>query len=208
VRPFDGVAYEVERFDGARIDLRTYRELIDRRGEARFYLLNSYCEVLADNWLAMWKAVLERPQVGIVGPGGSYESFVHGWAALLRPWRLLRFGRYPSPHIRTSCFAIERTTVDRIEWPNITKKEMAWAFESGRKSLTAQVRALGLEAIVIGRDGEGYALDRWHESATFRSGGQRNLLIADKRSRDYDDADEQRRAFLAKLAWGEYDGVR
>lgn len=207
-RWLDGVDCLIERFDGPRIDLGTYRELVDRIAADRYYFMNSYCEPLAGDWLAKWRNTLTRPEVGVVGPAGSYESFVRWTTVPLQPLRVLRFKRYPSPHIRTSCFAVERSTIERLDWPPVMSKENAWAFESGRHGLTAQVQRIGLAAVVVGRDGVGYEVERWRESATFRAGGQRNLLIADKRTHDYEDADERQREFLAKLAWGSYDGVQ
>jgi hypothetical protein len=74
--------------------------------------------------------------------------------------------------------------------------------ESGRNGITRQVLANGLRAVVVGRDGLAYSPPRWHESATFRSGGQTNLLIADNRTRQYEQAGEDERAKLEQMAWG------
>ena len=59
--------------------------------------------------------------------------------------------------------------------------------------MTAQVLARGERALVVGRDGEAYAPERWPESATFRSGGQANLLVADNRTRQWEEADAAER---------------
>ncbi len=75
-----------------------------------------------------------------------------------------------------------------LDWPEVGTKRGAWALESGRRSITRQVWERGLETLVVGRDGQAYERDRWFDSATFRSGGQRNLLIADNRTRQFDDA--------------------
>ena len=55
---------------------------------------------------------------------------------------------------------------------------------------------------VVGRDGVAYPSERWRESATFRSGGQRNLLIADNRTFQYEQADPAFKNTLERMAWG------
>ena len=74
--------------------------------------------------------------------------------------------------------------------------------EGGTRSLTRQVRDRGLETLVVGRDGAAYSPDRWMQSATFRSGDQENLLIADNRTRHYQEGGRLTRYGLAWLAWG------
>ena len=76
-------------------------------------------------------------------------------------------------------------------------------FESGKQSLTRQTLAKNLKAVVVGRDGKAYETERWYESYTFRSGEQRNLLIADNRTEQYAQADADTKQMLARLAWGD-----
>jgi hypothetical protein len=59
-----------------------------------------------------------------------------------------------------------------------------------------------LEARVVGRDGVAYPPECWQESRTFRTGEQENLLIADNRTRHYQDGGRLTRWGLAWLAWG------
>jgi hypothetical protein len=75
------------------------------------------------------------------------------------------------------------------------------ALEGGSRSLTRQVQAQGLEALVVGRDGVGYPPGRWPESGTFRRGEQANLLVADNRTRHYQEGGRLTRAGLSWLAW-------
>jgi hypothetical protein len=46
-------------------------------------------------------------------------------------------------------------------------------------------------------------VEDWPEARVFRSGNQEELLVRDNRTRQYDDADPRRRAFLARMAWGD-----
>jgi hypothetical protein len=156
--------------------------------------------VLADGWLGMLERQLLRPEVGMVGATGSYES---PNAVRPGPLRGLRPGHepFPNPHLRTNAFALERDLLRDLDWPTGLDKLAAVRLEGGSRSLTRQVRERGLEALVVGRDGDAYPPERWRQSATFRSGGQANLLIADNRTLHYQEAGPLARRGLAWLAW-------
>jgi hypothetical protein len=201
---FAGLAHEVEEFPGPSIDLGTYRQLVDRRADSdRFVFMNSYCRPLEADWLATFDANLLDDRVGVVGPGGSLESFVTSAPWPLRLWNRRRFTRFPNPHIRTSCFALRRDALELIDWPQIDSKKQAWMFETGRRSITRQLQDHGLEPIVVGRGAGRFTVDEWAASRTFRSGDQENLLIADLRTDDYAEAGSAGRARLGRFAWGE-----
>ncbi|MGK2877390.1 MAG: hypothetical protein ACSLFF_02250 [Solirubrobacterales bacterium] len=201
---FAAIPHTVEHFHGERTDLKTYRELVDRRPDANeFVFCNSYSRVLAPNWLNILVGALHEPGVGIVGPGGSFETPVNSlrfYAGLLY---LPTFPTFPNPHVRTSCFAITRSSIEQTRWtPEIKTKRATYRLEGGRQSLTRQLQKVGLRPIVVGRDGKSYEIDEWSKSATFRAGGQRNLLVSDLRTENYDDGDDAEKAWLAGLAWG------
>ena len=44
-------------------------------------------------------------------------------------------------------------------------------------SFTHQILQRGLHPVVVGRDGRAYDIDGWPASATYRAGGQQNLLV-------------------------------
>jgi hypothetical protein len=56
--------------------------------------------------------------------------------------------------------------------------------------------------VVVGRDGRAYDIEEWPASSIYRAGGQRNLLIADNRTRDWDRASPRLRRRLSRDAWG------
>jgi hypothetical protein len=167
----------------------------------RYCFLNTVSVILGDEWLAFLDRALAPPEVGIVGATGSYES-----PNAVRPGPLarLRPGHppFPNPHLRTNAFALERELMLSLEWPRGLGKLAAVALEGGNQSLTRQVLERGLEARVVGRDGVAYPPERWKESRTFRAGEQENLLIADNRTRHYQDGGRLTRWGLAWLAWG------
>ena len=136
----------------------------------------------------------------MVAPTGSYES---PNAVRPGPLRRLRPGHepFPNPHLRTNGFALERELLLTLDWPAGLTKLEAVGLEAGSRSLSRQVRDRGLATLVVGRDGVAYPPERWRESATFRSSDQMNLLIADNRTRHYQQAGPLTRRGLAWLAW-------
>lgn len=202
LEPLSGLEHRLEVFDGPRIDLRTYREAVDRLADGdRFQFMNSYCRPLAGDWLAKLLAPLDDSSVGVTGPAGSYESIVTN---MPKPfgWRYLpQFKPFPNPHIRTSCFAMTRASIEGLDWPDVQTKRDAWRFEAGRRGLTAQLQDQGLRPVVVGRDGTRYEVEDWPASRTFRTGEQENLLVADLRADDYIAADESERSRLGRYAW-------
>ena len=140
----------------------------------------------------------------MVGATGSYES---PNAVRPGPLRRLRpgFESFPNPHLRTNGFAIERELVLELEWGTELTREQTVMLEGGRHSVTRQVRERGLETLVVGRDGV-YPPDRWRQSATFRGDEQANLLVADNRTRHYQEGGALVRRGLSWLAWHTWSG--
>lgn len=185
---------------GLGLDLDHYRTVAERRPAARYCFLNTVTTALADGWLRNLERALLAPGVGIVGASGSHES-----PNAIRPGPLRRlrpgYEPFPNPHLRTNAFALERELMLELDWPRGLNKLQAVKLEAGSRGLTRQVAARGLKAAVVGRDGVAYPPERWRESATFRSGGQRNLLLADNRTRHYQEAGALTRHALSWLAW-------
>jgi hypothetical protein len=198
-RVFAGFEHEALEVGGS-IDLDRYREVVERVPAERYCFVNTETVVLADGWLGHLERNLLAPDVGMVGATGSYES-----PNSLRPGplRAMRPGypSFPNPSLRTNGFALERELLQTLDWPTGLTKLEAVALETGSNSLTRQVRERGLATLVVGRDGVGYPPERWRASATFRSGDQANLLLADKRTRHYQDGGPLTRRGLAWLAW-------
>jgi len=61
---------------------------------------------------------------------------------------------------------------------------------------------MGLDAVIVGRDGRRYGISEWPSGATFRQDEQQNLLVADNRTIDYSTASPEVRRQLAAAAWG------
>lgn len=205
--PFADLEHTVLRVDDELVDLGTYREVLDRVDADRHCFVNTESVVLADGWLGHLERNLLREGVGMVATTGSYES-----PNTLRPGPLRRlrpgYEPFPNPALRTNGFAVERALALALDWPRVSERLDAVLLECGSASLTRQIRARGMETLVVGRDGAGYPVDRWRESRTFRSGGQANLLLADKRTRHWEQAGPLTRRALSWLAWRGTPGPR
>jgi hypothetical protein len=183
-------------------DLTAYRLSAEQIDAQLLCFLNSYSRPLADGWLTSLARQHAQPSVGLTGSAGSYESAFTAAPFFLRRRRRRDFLPFPNPHLRTNGFMLARELFLDLEWPPLHSKPAAWAVEGGKQSMSRQVWARGLEVLVVGRDGVAYPPERWRESATYRSGDQRNLLIADNRTRQYEKAPAVRRRQLEKMAWG------
>jgi hypothetical protein len=198
---FDGVEHETVRVPEPALDLPAYAHAARRLDASHLCFVNSHSELLADGWLAKLHAALAAPGVGLAGATGSYET-PHS----INPLRRRRWPRFPNPHIRTNGFIVERDVFRALRWPDVRTKVRAWELESGHAGMTAQIRARGMQAVVVDRDGIAHPPERWPDSATFRAGEQANLLVADNRTRQWHDAGEADRARLSRLAWGDDRG--
>jgi hypothetical protein len=198
-----GVVHDEHVLDAPRQDLAAYRAALERAHAAdALCFLNSHSEPLVDGWLAPLVEQLGAPGIGIAGATGSHESASSSAPRPLKPLRRRQFPPFPNPHVRTNAFALERERALALDWTIGRSKTSAHQLESGWRGLTRQLLDAGLEPRVVGRDGHGYAPEEWPRSATYRSGRQENLLIADNRTRQFDEASPGRRAELARMAWG------
>jgi hypothetical protein len=118
------------------------------------------------------------------------------------PEQLLRFDGFPSHHLRTNAFMLDRATFNSLNVRQINRKMDAYLMESGRHSFTRQVQRRGLRTLVVARDGSAYDHEQWPCSHTLWQGDQEGLLIADNQTRSYESGDIDRRRVLSAFAWG------
>jgi hypothetical protein len=112
------------------------------------------------------------------------------------------FPAFPSPHLRSNCLLIDRDLWLRVCGRTPRDKLAAYRVESGRRGITARLRAMGLRVLVAGRDGRGYDAPEWAASRTFWQGDQENLLVEDNQTRTYLHGDHEVRRVLSGYAWG------
>lgn len=200
-------------------DIGAYRQALQQTDFEYYCLLNSFSTILAPQWLAKMRRCWRLANVGLVGATGSYESTSENLRqeiramrglfrrsrlrALVRLFRLRRdYPGFPNPTLRTNAFAARGDLLRQLLPDRVETKEDALRFESGRHSLTRQVRSRGLDVLVVGRNGQGYSPETWPTSGTFRQGGQTNLLVADNQTERYARASREERQWLARMAWG------
>lgn len=196
-------------------DLRGYGLAANNFDHPYFCFFNSFSELLYPNWLFNLFQHITRPEVGLAGATGSWESMYSNallakdtslFNRVTRPLRLaacrIAFDPFPNYHIRTTGFIVGRD-IARAVWPShFFTKRSAYLFENGKSSLTKRILRMGLKTVVVGRDGVAYEKEDWARSGTFRSGDQENLWVADNQTRRCQSAELQARTQLHRLAWG------
>ena len=203
-------------------DLGSY-EYISRRIDAEYFcFLNSKSVIVADNWLRFLHDHCVGPGIGATGASASFESLYtdhvrsisegrisrHSLQSVLRRsfanrWRhRIHFPSYPNPHLRTNAFMMNSQVFRRLNFRRIRSRIDTARLENGRISITRQLRQMGLEALVVGKDGAAYRQPDWSRSATFWQLDQGNLLVADNQTEKYSLANPAERTRLSRMAWG------
>jgi len=169
----------------------------------RMCFLNSFSVIKDPQFLDKMMTAL-TPDVGVVGVSGSWESMTANPARLglfKRTIMPLLYQPWPNPHIRTNAFLMRRDVMLAV-WPRwFVNRSHTHVFESGRRSLTRRVQQLGLQTVVVGRDGKAYQPEDWPLSGTFRAAHQSNLMVGDNQTRRYAEARPDERAALEAMAW-------
>ncbi len=208
----DGRAHRLIELAEPVIDLAAYGAAAASIEHMHVCFLNSYSVIRVDGWLGHLAAALRSPGVGLAGATASWESKVElvGGGLEHVAYQLVklretrrRYPGFPNPHIRTTAFMLERALALELDLERPQDKTEAYVLESGREGITRRVWRRGLKAVVVGRDGRAYEPADWPQSATYRSGGQRNLLVADNRTREWEDASTGERRSLSRRAWGD-----
>lgn len=110
--------------------------------------------------------------------------------------------RFPAPHLRTNAFVIDRALFEQVCAGPVATKWDTHLVESGRRSMTARLRALGRPPVVVDRAGVARPIARWHAGDVFMQADQAGLVIADNQTAVYAGADRRERAVLSAAAWG------
>lgn len=225
-RVLDGLSYTSLRVSDRGFDIAPYSAAAKRFDYRYFCFLNSFSTVLEQDWLAKMYGYVRCEKVGVVGATGSYQSAYSSYSRILdaqpttgrlalermvrngkRRWELSRirsyFDPFPNYHVRTNAFLISRSVMLKLQVNALRTKMDVLRFESGKRGLTRQICDMGLDPLVVGRDGRAYMKEAWYESHTFRSGDQRNLLVADNRTNEYMHADSDTQRFLSEITWGD-----
>jgi hypothetical protein len=151
-------------------------------------------------------AELDRERTGTPADISAPRRSVY--TALSLAGAAVGFERFPAHHLRTNAFIIDHGVFAEVGQAALRRKVQAHRLESGRDSITRRVERLGLDALVVDRDGLSYAHADWPSSETFWQGAQGGLLVADNQSEDYQRAGSERRLLLSRYAWGDQAAPR
>ena len=118
------------------------------------------------------------------------------------------FPPFPNPHIRTTAFMVERELLLELGLERPSDKRTAYLIESGRQSITRRGSEKG-----AARRGGGPRRSLLRRGAVVaqphlpreRPHGQSNLLVADNRTSEWEQANPEQRRLLTHYAWGEAD---
>ena len=141
----------------------------------------------------------------------EYVHCLRGWVQFLYKRHVVRkslaakaasYPPFPNPHIRTTGFMIRRDLLLRLERGLLLDKEDTLNYESGYNSLTRQIQRMGLQALIVDKEGQTFAPEDWPRSETYRQGTQSHLMISDNRTGEYAEGDAIRRRELVNSSWG------
>ena len=220
--PAKALAYTAIRVPDGGFDLGTYHYVAQRLDANDFCFFNTRSVILVGDWLRMLHKYSRDAQIGAAGATASCESLysdhLRAVAEGLRAGRSLRsiagrsflnrwrhrylFPAFPNPHLRTNAFVIRADVFRRLRFGTIRSRLDTARLENGRSSITRQLRRMGLEPVIVGRDGRRYDASRWSRSDTFWQGGQHNLLVADNQTEKYALASATERSSMTRRAWG------
>ncbi|PNG25031.1 hypothetical protein [Methylocella silvestris] len=193
---FKGLAPVFIEVDDNSFDIGAYRDTLKTIPHERLCFLNTNSEICSASWLLKLCVNLDRDNVGVVSASGSFESL----SMMGR-----RFPAFPNVHIRSNAFLMHRNHfLAVVSKAKLSAKLDAWLLESGDSSFTRYVFSLGLDALIVGRNGRGYSSAWWTASDTFRQGEQSNLLVSDNVTRSFDDMTWSDKADACRSAWGDY----
>lgn len=229
----DGLHRDIVEVADEGFDLTTYFAAAERIDGEALCFLNTFSVIRAPDWLAVLQRALELPDAGLVGATGSWESHhsaIRYYRGLKSPYRRVLdppedpgvrgirqrverriavaaatrgFEPFPAHHVRTNAFIARREVLLAVRPGELRDKADAYRLESGKRSVTRQIQAAGLRALVVGRDGVAYDQDDWDRADTFWQSDQQNLLVDDNQTARYRESDAAQRALMSRFAWGE-----
>lgn len=194
-------------------DWWSYRRIAEKFEDRIIMFMNCHSYPVVDNWLGLFSNNYEMNS--LVGPGASFESAVnfsfnknlgisYFKSILYALSNLIDFPIFPNAHIRSSSFMISARDYQTIELSKKYKykKKGTWINESGRRSMTNQLKKKKFKIFVINSDGSKFKQSSWALSNTYALGSQSKLIISDKHSRLYDKSTENEKKIISKRVWG------
>jgi hypothetical protein len=214
----DRLGAEVIRLQDDGFDFGAYFRAIPEVQEQWICLLNTNSRIRSRSWLNYLFQGASRADVGAAAATGSWESqFRNAYLAVASAgvpmvprsigrtaYNWLHFPGFPNPHLRSNAIFTQTSLFKEFASSRIIPrcKRDAHALESGRIGFSAFLRRRRLKQVVCGANGNIYYPAEWPTSATFRSLGQHNLLVADNQTLQYESQSSEVRHSLQLAAWG------
>ena len=188
------------------LDWGAYIRFAKENNSKLILFLNSNSKIIAENWLLYLARPFDQKEVKMTGATGSFSStrtmllplefifkspikYIKYLFGFLYDFIRLRnlFDSFPSIHIRSNAFMIER--LDFLEYAKKNKfpnsKLDVYMLENGKKSLSKYFLRNNYKIGVAGKDGVFYLPPNWKYSKTFKYSNQENLLISDNHTNYY-----------------------
>tara|TARA_X000000950_G_C13918288_1_gene662014 strand:+ start:722 stop:1555 length:834 start_codon:yes stop_codon:yes gene_type:complete len=179
--------------------------------------INSFSSITSKNWLNKIFKYIDN-EVIAVGCSGSFESIsssfyynkIYANKNILKkainvffyPFVLLFFQKFPSSHIRTNAFLINRKFFLGYNFKIPHKlKIQAWFFENGRTSLSKFITRKGKNYGLVNKDGNFYSELKFNESKTFADLNENNALITDNQISNFSKLNTEQKKIKSLLNW-------
>ena len=195
-------------------DFGSYFRIAKKFKDYLTLFMNCHCRPVKKNWLK--KLIANYDQNTLIGVAGSYSSYASNsffrnnehnyfqYIINIIKCNIL-FSRFPNPHIRSSCFLI--SSLDYINFIKSSKivfkkKYHTWMAESSKIGMSNFFKKKNFKLLVINSKGKDYDEKNWKLSNTFCTENQEYLLISDKHSRVYQQANRKQKDKISQRVWG------
>jgi hypothetical protein len=178
---FKNLKYESLTYMGAGWDIGAYQYSASKLLNYDFIVcLNSQAHIACADWLGYFAGAFKLYGAGVYGASSSFQV---------------------APHIRTSCIAFSPRLA--VQYPlEVRSRYDACVFEHSPENFSIWALAQGLPVRVVTRSGAYSLLESRAIPDVFRRGTQANLLVKDRHTFIYENAEAEERKQLEELADG------
>ncbi len=195
-------------------DIGSFLRVAEKFPNRLILFLNSFAKPVVNNWLKIF--ITNYTAKSIVGGHGVYASassnFLKFQIENITKFKSIRYGLrhlirvplFPNPHIRTSNFLINSNDFLslKVNREKFKKKIETNYFESGRNSMSNQLKKRGFDLYVVNSENKKFSIKNWPKSNTFSLGNQNKLVISDQRTEFYQKLTQKKKKEVQKIYWG------
>jgi hypothetical protein len=185
---FKGITARFESYYGRGRDVGAAQSVVQKMDADFVVFANADVHFYREGWLRRFAEARMEHGDGLYGATGSFESYPYV------PGNL-------NPHIRTSFYGCNPETFRQYPF-KIDSRDKCFKFESGEWKFMQWVEDRGEPCLMVTWDGCYAKQDFRKPPNVFRKGDQSNLLIHDRHTKIYEQADPRRRRELEISANG------